>query len=59
MRSMVLRDSAQLSRGSVFCHTERKRNIHKFKAYFKFLWIFLLRLRLATRWVANAQNDNV
>lgn len=51
MRSMVLRDSAQLNRGSVFCHTERKRSIHKFKAYFKFLWIF----RLLTK----AQNDNV
>ena len=79
-----------------FCHTERQRSIHKFKAWifrfltkaqndkmvwdfslakltqndkilvilsdsevsikfkacFKFLWIFLLRLRLATRWVA-------
>ena len=23
----------------------------------KAVWIFLLRLRLATRWVANAQND--
>ena len=22
------------------CHTERKRSIHKFKVYFKFLWIF-------------------
>ena len=38
-----------------FCFMEHEKRIVKTE----FAWIFLLRLRLATRWVANAQNDKI
>ncbi len=61
----ILAMTKSLSYSAISCHTEALAEVStNLKCEFallrrlKFFGFFLLRLRLATRWVANAQNDN-